>query len=56
MKEQTVNKLRRSSNAVKQHLTTTEDGLECFNGTGAVAMLGLLIVLLIAFGWLLGGL
>jgi len=50
------NKLWKSSNAIKRYVTTEEDGLECLNGFGLVIALGLVIVLLIAFGWLLGGL
>ena len=50
------NKLRKNSNAIKQYVTTEEDGLEYFNGIGLVIMFGLIIILLIAFGWLLGGL
>ena len=49
-------KLWKSSNAIKQYVTTEEDGLEYLNGFGLVIALGLVIVLLIAFGWLLGGL
>lgn len=56
IKQKTRNNLWRTSNAIKKYVVTEEDGLECFNGLGVVIMFGLLIILLIAFGWLLGGL
>lgn len=56
MRKILVDKLWKSSNAIKSITTTEEDGLECLNGLGVIIMLGLLIVLLITFGWLLGGL
>lgn len=56
MQKKTIEKLQRSSNAIKHYLTTEEDGLECLNGYGVVIAFGLLILLIIAFGTLLGGL
>lgn len=56
MRQETIKKLRRSSNAVKHYFIKEEDGLECFSGLSVVLMFGLMIVLVIVFGTLLGGL
>lgn len=56
MKKKTIDNLWRVSNAIRHVMTTEEDGLECLSGYGAVVALGLLIVLIIVFGTLLGGL
>ena len=56
MKQKTKENLIRSSNAVKEYLVTDDDGLEAFSGLSVVLMFGLLILLIIVFGTLLGGL
>ena len=56
MKQKTKENLIRSSNAIKGYFITDDDGLEAFSGLSVVLTFGLLILLIIAFGTLLGGL
>lgn len=56
MKKQTVDKLWKASNAIRHIMTTEEEGLNCLSGYGVLVGFGLLIVMIIVFGTLLGGL